>query len=276
MESVNQGVLREYQKATNQPDTTKCDYLKEYNQYLLERGTTKEAARPDFSLVPGNKGVIGSLEFPTVKIKESPIYQTKTNQSFFHYAYGSFPFVGKSGHLSIAVTDHWKNQVLLVQLNQLKVNDCFYLRMGGQTQVYQVVTLTKQGELDDRQMASKKRLVTIKLNNLSGFTTDQLVITSKQVNEKNVQLDTRTPTINYSYRAIVVTFLLINALIFSGLIFSYQRHVRKAHSVSFRMKNGGYRKLRRLLQITRGYYILLALITGFFLALMIYRYVYLR
>ncbi|MFR3687016.1 MAG: hypothetical protein ACLTXM_18505 [Enterococcus sp.] len=271
----NQVVLKKYKKVTTQEDNSVLNYQEKYNDYLLKNASLIRTARPDFSIVSAKSDVIGTIEFPTVKTTETPIYKEKTKRSLFHYMYGSFPAVGKSGHLVITVDDQWRNQVEIVELRQLQVGDCFYLKMGLKKQAYQITTITKRDDQADRKIVTNEHLLTIELKNLTGFTNDQTTILSKRVEKKSVQRANVTQKINFSYSTIVTTFLLLNMLFFGGLVLSYQRYVRKAHANPIRTKLGGYRKLRRLLQITRGYYILLALIMGFYLAVMIYRYVYL-
>lgn len=279
-DTVNHAVLSEYNKVKKIEDLSLVEYQKKYNDYLLEKGMIAGTTKPEFTIIPDKEGVIGSIEFPTVRIAETPIYKEESNLSFFHYKYGSFPSVVNSGHFAINVSNRWRDQVNQVELVKLKVGDCFYLKMGNKKIAYQITTIVKQNNQDVRKIApmSNGHLLTIEMKNLSGFTDFQTAILSKRIDGENVQKATIKPTqkINFSYSTIVITFILFNILFFSGLVRSYQRYVRKAHTKSFRTKYKGYRKLRVLLYITRGYYILLGLIMFFYLLLMIYRFVYLK
>lgn len=243
---------------------------------MLEKGGIQEAAKPNFALIPENDGVIGFLEFPTVEMAKTPIYKEETKHSLFQYKYGSFPTVGNSGHLTITVADNWKNQVSLVDLTQLRTGDCLYLMMGHKKQAYQITSITQQRSPTTNVIKLNNQLLTLEMKTLSAFTDDQIIIQSVQVDKENVQAANVTPKINFRYSMIVITFLLLNILFFGGLVLSYQRYVRKVHAEPFRTKSNGYRKLRGLLQITRGYFILLVLVMGFYLAVLLYRFIYLR
>lgn len=276
MNLINQTVLSEYKKADKYAGATAIEYQKRYNDYLLGNEHIQEAAKPNFTLISESDGVIGSLEFPTVKMTETPIYKEETKNALFHYKYGSFPTVGKSGYLALEVDDEWKNHVFLVDFTQVKVGDCFYLRMGGKKYAYQIISLMEQSDHTDKKIVVNDQILTIEMKNPSVFTDNRLTIQSKQISKSNVQKVNVTPKITYSYSLIVALLLLLNMSFFCGLILLYQRYVRRAHAKAFRTKTGGYRKLSRLLQMTRGYYILLGLVMGFYLAVMLYRYVYLN
>lgn len=262
--------VEKYKKAT----TASINYRKKYKDYLLEKETITNKTKSDLHRIPEVDGVVGILYFPTVCLTETPIYKGETKEAFFHYKYGSFPTTKESGLTVVAVNDHWKNLVDLVRLTQLKVGDCFYLRLGDQTSTYQITTILIGDQQEERKIIPNEQILTIERKNLAGFTDEQVLIESKRIAKKPVQDTSITPKINFSYQAIVILFLLLNSLFFGGLVVSYQSYVRKAHATPFRTKNSGYRKLRRLLQITRGYYILLGLIMSFYLAVLIYRFFY--
>lgn len=147
--------------------------------------------------------------------------------------------------------------------------------MNNQRRAYQIIEIGNEYE-QSVSIVPNKQLLTILIKNASFFTNNQLVITGEQLPKTSIQKANITPKINFSYSFIVRTFILLNIIFFSWLVLSYQLFVKRAHSRTFRTKNDGYRKLWRLLQITRGYFILLTLIMGFFLAVMIYRFAYLR
>lgn len=262
--------VEKYKKAT----TASINYRKKYKDYLLEKETITNKTKSDLHRIPEVDGVVGILYFPTVCLTETPIYKGETKEAFFHYKCGSFPTTKESGLTVVAVNDHWKNLVDLVRLTQLKVGDCFYLRLGDQTSTYQITTILIGDQQEEREIIPNEQILTIERKNLAGFTDEQVLIESKRIAKKPVQDTSITPKINFSYQAIVILFLLLNSLFFGGLVVSYQSYVRKAHATPFRTKNSGYRKLRRLLQITRGYYILLGLIMSFYLAVLIYRFFY--
>ncbi|MBO0458498.1 hypothetical protein JZO77_17325 [Enterococcus hulanensis] len=275
MEAANQEVLDEYKKVAGKVDTSVLTYQKKYNNYLLEKTMITDASKPDFTIVPEKKGVIGAINFPTVRLPETPIYKEETKQAFFHYKYGSFPTAGKSGHLTVEAEGRWRDQVRLMELAQLKIGDCFFVTMNNQNRAYQITEIRKAQDKNPT-VIQNKQLLTVLMKDTSVFINNQLVITGEQIAKSSIQKANVTPKINFSYSFIVRTFLLLNGVFFGWLVLSYQLSVRRAHSRAFRTKNGGYRKLWRLLQITRGYFILLTLIMGFFLAVMIYRFAYLR
>lgn len=224
--------------------------------------------------IPEVDGVIGTLSFPTVRLTETPIYKEETEKAFFHYKYGSFSTTEKGKYPVITVSDHWKNLVDLVKLTQLKIGDCFYLRINDQMSAYQITEILTGDTQEERKIIPNEQILTIERKNLAGFTDDLVIIEGRKIAKTNVQKANITPKIIFSYQAIVIIFLLLNSLFFGGLVISYQRYVRRAHATPFRTKNGGYRKLKQLLQITRGYYILLGLIMSFYLAVLIYRFFY--
>lgn len=275
MEAANQEVLGEYKKVAGKVDASVLTYQKKYNNYLLEKTVITDASKPDFTIVPEENGVIGAINFPTVGLSETPIYKEETKQAFFHYKYGSFPTAGKSGHLTVEVEGRWRDQVWLMELAQLKIGDCFFVTMNNQKRAYQITEIRKVQDKNPTVIPNKQ-LVTVLMKDTSVFTNNQSVIIGERIAKSSIQKANVTPKINFSYPFIVRIFLLLISVFFGWLVLSYQLSVRRAHSRPFRTKTSGYRKLWQLLQITRGYFILLTLIMGFFLAVMIYRFAYLR
>lgn len=265
----NEVIVNRWIKQVNPSDQK---YQEKYNAFLLNKQVTKKTEKPDFSFNSSKSGVIGFVEFPTVRIPTSAIYKKKTSESLFQYKFGSFPGVGDSGHLLISFRDHWKNQAILLNLSQLKVGDCFYLRIGQQKKSYQVLARKKAHEQVDLRLTSNEQLLTLEMKEPSGFTDKYLVFNCKQLsNEESEKLNTAS-RVTYSYQFIAGIFLLLNGTFFAGLVLKYQGYIRRAHSKSLRSKHEGYKKLRGLLQVTRGYYIVLGLCMLFFLLLVIQRY----
>lgn len=272
IDTVNQAVLSEYKKEIDVIDRSLFDYQKKYNDSLLSNSMLKNAAKPDFTSFPVEAGVIGSITFPTVKMNETPIYIEETQHSFLNYKYGSFPTFGKSTHLVIEVCDSWRNQLSLVNMVQLKSGDCFYFNMNNCTLVYQIIKLEKVHE-KSFVIRPNERLITLVMKDLSGFTDIQFAIVGKQISSETIDKANSTPKIIFRYQTVVAFVLLLNILFFSFLILMYQKYARKLTINNYRTKYGGYRKLRWLLQITRGYYLFLALIMSFYLMMMIYQYI---
>lgn len=256
----------------NQKDLIDFKYQKKYNDYLLDQNSIANASRPDFSFISNKDRVIGFIEFPTLKLPVTSIYSKKNSESVFYYKYGSFPTVGESGHLVISINDHWKNQANLVKLAQLKVGDCFYLRMGKQKKAYQITSKWTGRNQEDFIIIPNKQLLTIEMEDSSGFTNNYTFFESKQIALEMVEKVNSTPKILYSYQRGIVLFFLLNGVLFTGLVFKYQGYARKAHSKSSRSQYEGYKKLRRLLQITRGYYIISGLFMLFFIVYLMLRH----
>lgn len=269
-------MVKKYRENYRKVAPTSLDYQTKYNDYLMEIDTIALSKRPDFQRVSDTDGVIGTLSFPTVHLSETPLYKEEMKECLFHYKQGSLPTTGKSEHTVLTIKDRWKNLPDLVKLTQLKVGDCFYLRIGNQISVYQITTIQTGDTQEERKVILDEGLLTIERKNLLGFTNDQIIIKSRKIAKETLQKVNITPKIVFSYQTFVIVFLLLNSLLFGWLVLCYQKYVRKAHAIPYRTKNGGYRKLRRLLQITRGYYILLGLIMSFYLAVMVYRFFYLN
>lgn len=274
IDTEKQEIVEEYKKHITKAAPASLDYQKKYNDDLLEQGSITTATIPDFYRMPEVDGVIGTLSFPTVCLTETPIYKEKAEKTFFHYKYGSFPTIKESGHTVLSVSDHWKNIEDLVRLAQLKVGDYFYLRVGDQSCVYQIMTILTSSSPEERNILPNEQLLTIERKNLSGFTDNQVIIKGRKIVKSNLQKNAINPKIIFNYQTIVIIFLLFNSLFFGGLVVSYQRYVRKTYAKPFRTKNFGYKHLRRLLQITRGYYILMGLVMSFYLAMIVYRFFY--
>lgn len=261
MDKVNQTALENYQ--------TKA------NQSLIEKDATQEAIEPDSTISATNEGVIGSIQFPTVCLSETPIYKKETNDSFFHYKYGSFPSSTGGGHLTIEVGKRWRDQMSLLKLIQLKSGECFLVKGNGQTLTYQVIERRKIDALDNKILPNEQRL-TLVLSDFTGFTDYRFAIIANRIPTTSMKRKMIAPKKTLNYQAMIIVFLLVNALFFCGLLLSYQRYTRRLSSKPFRTRYGGYKKLRTLLKITRGYYILLSLIMSCYLGVMVYRYVFLR
>lgn len=260
--------------------TLYCLFLPVYSQEridkvsqaaLTEKGTTKSLEEPSST----KEGVIGSIQLPTVRLSETPIYKKETNDSFFHYKYGSFPSSAESSHLTIEVGKRWRDQISLLKLVQLKSGECFFVKVNGQTLIYQVIERKKIEALDNKILPNEQRL-TIVLSDFTGFTDYRFAIIARQIPAANVKRKMLAPKKTLNYQTLIISFLLVNALFFCCLLLSYQRYVRRLSSKPFRTRYSGYRKLRTLLKITRGYYILLILIMSCYLGVMVYRYVFLR
>lgn len=269
-DTVNQSILSEYKKEVDRLDRSVIEYQKKYNDSILNTNMLKDAAKPDFTTISDEVGVIGSITFPTVEVSETPIYTEETQQSFFNYKYGSFPTFGKRTHLVIDVCDSWRNQIPLVNMMHLKVGDCFYLNMNNYKLVYQIIKLEKVHE-QSFMIPQNEQLITLVMDDLSGFTDSQFAIVGKQLSGDAIEKVTSTPKIIFRYQTVVAFVLLLNILFFSFLVLMYQKYVRRLQFNNYRSKYTGYRKLRRLLQVTRGYYLFLVMIMSFYLIMMIYQ-----
>lgn len=259
MDTVNKVLLSEYKKVDNLEDSS-----------IFEKKKIKDLVKLNFNDNPRENSIIGSLQFPTACVSETPIFNAKTEGSFFKYIYESSSTAGKSGHLVVEVGDQWKDQVNLVKLAQLKVGDCFFLNINNQKKVYQIIKIETVRD-QSYTIIPNTRLLTMVMNNLSGFTDNQSMIMSKEIPSESLKKDNIRSKLNFSYQVLVSIFLLLNVFIFGSLVLLYQKYIRKAYSKLCRIKYGGYRKLRGLLQVTRGYYILLGLVMIFFLLILIYR-----
>lgn len=260
------------EEVLHQKELTDFEYQTKYNDYLLDKNSIEDASGPDFSFIPNKNRVIGFIEFPILKLPVTSIYSEKKSESVFYYKYGSFPTVGESGHLVISTNNHWKNQAHLVKLSQLKVGDCFYLRMGKQKKAYQITSKWTGRNQEDLIVLPNKQLLTIEMQDLSGFTNNYTFFESKQIPLEMVKKVDNTPKFLYSYQGGVLFIFLLNGALFTGLVFKYQEYARKAHSKSSRSQYEGYKKLRCLLQITRGYYIISVLFMLFFLVYLMLRF----
>lgn len=143
--------------------------------------------------------------------------------------------------------------------------------MGRQKKVYQVTSKWTGINLEELIVIPNEQLVTIEMKDLSGFTNNHTFFESKQIASERVEKVSCTPKILYSYQGGILLFFLLNGILFMGLVFKYQKYARRAHSRSFRSQYNGYKKLQRLLQITRGYYIILGLLMFSFIAYLILR-----
>ncbi|MGM0168663.1 hypothetical protein IGI39_004418 [Enterococcus sp. AZ135] len=276
VEEVNQTTINSYNKAAKKVDSSVKNYQEKYNHYLAKEGRITNMARPNFrSITTTKEGAIGTLHFPTVRVNETPIYKEKTGEALFYYKYGSFPTAGKNGHLVVQVNDRWRNQNNLIALQQLDVGDHFFLRMDKQRQAYEIIAIEKS-QVATVTFSETEQLLTLTMKDLTGFTNEEIGIVSRRVPIKKATDAHHFPRITVSYQAGVIILLLLNSVFFGWLVVQYQRKVQLAQSENTRTKNGGFRQLRSLLKLTRGYYIVLSLIMGFYLAYMLYRIVYLR
>lgn len=255
---VNQSKMNDYKKTTAQIDSSIYESPKNDNY------------DSSFHSIQEIDGVLGSLEFPTVQLIETPIYKKNNNHAFFYYSAKPYDIS------TIIFNNQWKSSVHMIELIQLKIGECFYLRTGQQRRMYQIIEMTTiEPQIVDK-VISKDHYLIIELENVSSFTDKKITIISKIVAKKNVDSIQCSPKFILNYQTIVIALLSLNTLFFSGLVLTYQRYIKKVRVSSLRVKTIGYKKLKFLLQFTRGYYILLWLIMCFYLSLLIYREIYLR
>ncbi|MDT2521733.1 hypothetical protein [Enterococcus raffinosus] len=264
-DKVNQAVIETYQARISQKE----------NQLLNKKDVTKGAIPHAFTISSTKEGVMGSIELPTVGLAETPIYKKETAHSFFHYKYGSFPSSSEGGNLTLEAGKRWRDQMSLLKLVQLKTGECFFVKVHGQTLTYQVIDRKKIDALENKILPNEQDL-TLVLSDFTGFTDYRFAFIAKQIPGASVNRNMLKQKQTLNYQTLISVFLLVNGLFFCWLILSYQRYAHRLSSKPFRTRYGGYRKLRTLLKITRGYYILLYLIMSCYLGVMVYRYIFLR
>lgn len=267
----NQVLVTKYKRTSRKTDPSLIDFQKDYNEYLLKAENIRKQEKLGSSMFSSNNGVIGLLGFPSLNLPETPIYYEAGHSSLFHYMYGSVPTVGKSGHFLIQINDQLRNQVDRVRLAQLKTGDCFYLFMSGKKLSYQITEVKKTAHLKKISIQPNQQQLTFVMNNLSGFTDSKTIIVSKQIAKIPNQKSSFIPCSVFSYQTFALLLIVSNGVFFGVLLFSYQRFVQKAHADSFRIKKGGFRRLRGLLQISKAYFILLSLCMSYYLLMTIYR-----
>lgn len=135
-----QKVYQENEELLNRWSNEENNADQKYNAYLFDKQVKKKDQEPNFSLISRESELLGFIEFPTVRIPTSAIYKEKTNESFFQYKVDAFLITEKNGNFVIYLNDQWKNQALLLNLAQLRVGDCFFLRVGQQKIAYQIIT----------------------------------------------------------------------------------------------------------------------------------------
>lgn len=252
-------------------------YEQKYNEHLFQQQQINQPVPvPASSHFEKRGGYLGSLTLPTIGLHHTLIGtpNEKTNQSRIQWAApSSFPSVEGSNRVVLEVKKGWASQSLLQKMRQLKTGDLFYLETHETIFCYKMQTIqplsemprTKEGDFPIR--ANQRDCLIVYQTPLR----QAMVLTAVQVPVPTMKRMVTRRTF-LTYEQLIGFLIFVNGLVFGLLIRQYHRLVPGFLRESPRVKNTSVRSLYTLLQITRGYYLIVWLMVVLFFFFLVYVY----
>ncbi len=170
------------------------DQAKAYNRALLRKGGARVMEKHELEeynrlLNPGNNGVMGYLELPSIKVS-MPVYHG-TDEAVLqiaagHVEWSSLPVGGKSTHTVLSGHRGLPSARLFTDLDQMKEGDLIILRIMDEKLVYEVdqILVVEPGQTEALMIKEGEDLCTLVTCTPYGINSHRLLIRGKRTSQE--------------------------------------------------------------------------------------------
>lgn len=195
-----------------------------YNKMLsAEYAGTKQYQSPykynQILNLPHTKGLIATIDVPSIKIKSLPIYHGTSEKvlsyGIGHMPYTSFPVGGKNTRPVVAGHSGLMEQLLFTNVLQMKKGDKFYFNVLGKIYAYkvyktQVINPKNPNSIKQTYVKAGHEDATLYTCTPLGVNTHRLLVTGKRVPyHSGDESKGNRDTFNYNYVVLVIFLLLL-------------------------------------------------------------------
>lgn len=199
-----------------------------YNQSLQAQqngfSTSSEMKdRYDSMLNPGDDGVMGYLEIPTINVK-LPIYHGTADAELQvgvgHLEWTSLPVGGESTHCALSGHRGLPSAKLLSNLDQMKEGDEFYLRILGNTLTYEVdqIRIVEPEDVSQLKVEEGQDLCTLVTCTPYGVNTHRLLVRGHRIENSSAISDVRVTADAIQIEPILVAPLVATPILLVLLV----------------------------------------------------------
>ena len=222
----NKSVIQAYRESSLTDTERMLKEAKQYNQtFRVSDVLIKDQNRLDTAyeglLDPDGNGVMGYLEIPSIDVN-LPIYHyadaVSMDKGIGHIYGSSLPVGGDSTHTVLTGHRGLVDQMMLLNLDQIKKGDVFSLHVLDQALMYEVdqIRVVKPEETELLKIEKGKDLATIVTCTPYAVNTERLLVTGHHIKKErnnnnryfNIQI-----IVYYSTAAAVILFTLLILLI---------------------------------------------------------------
>lgn len=165
-----------------------------------------------------NTGIMGYITIPKINV-ELPIYhgtdETVLSIGVGHLQTSSLPVGGTNTHSILTGHRGLPSSKLFTRLDELKINDLFYIDICGETLAYQIneINVIEPSEVDKLDIQTDKDIVSLITCTPYGINTHRLVVTASRIPFE--EIDKEHIQINFmSFREILFTVLPFSFMLF--------------------------------------------------------------
>lgn len=177
-----------------------------------------------------NTGIMGYITIPKINV-ELPIYhgteETVLSIGVGHLQTSSLPVGGNNTHSILTGHRGLPSSKLFTRLDELKINDLFYIDICGETLAYQIneINVIEPSEVDKLDIQADKDIVSLITCTPYGINTHRLVVTASRIPFEEIEKE-----------QIQINFMSFREILFTILPFSFMLFVI---IYEFRQKRGG-------------------------------------
>lgn len=232
-----------YQQAVNMTEDKQVEESVEaaekYNELLFKM---QGAVVDDLNLVGddayaaqlnyADNDIMGSLEIPKINVNLSIYHGTEDevlSEGIGHLQWSSLPVGGENTHCILTGHRGLPSSKLLVRLDEMELDDYFFLRVGNETLAYQVIDINviEPEEVDGLEIQAGKDLVSLVTCTPYGINTHRLVVTGTRVEYEDTdyeEIGTSMPSVRE-----IMTTLFPFCLLLLVISVYLGRRFRKIH-----------------------------------------------
>ncbi|WP_081166921.1 sortase family protein [Lactococcus garvieae] len=253
---------------------------KKYNQYIFDRQEGKVGHPVDYSKVisNGNPPVMGTIDIPAINVNNLPFYHGTSygtlDKGVGHFESSSVPIGGKNTRAVLSGHSGLENQVLFTDIRNLKEGDIFFINILGKKLAYEIDSFQEvlPREVDKVKIIPGEDRVTLLTCTPPGINTYRLLVNGKRIPYKEATSKKTSKRNIWTYQTVVMGSLGLCFLLFVILFLLYRIFLKQSHKTDPEVSARAMKRIRRLIMVTRGMFVVMLVIMISILALAIYGY----
>ncbi|WP_270744813.1 class C sortase [Lactococcus petauri] len=251
-----------------------------YNQYIFDRQEGKVGHPVDYSKVisNGNPPVMGTIDIPAINVNHLPFYHGTSygtlDKGVGHFESSSVPIGGKNTRAVLSGHSGLENQVLFTDIKNLKEGDIFFINILGKKLAYEIDSFQEvlPSEVDKVKIIPGEDRVTLLTCTPPGINTYRLLVNGKRIPYKEaISMKTSKRNI-WTYQTVVLGSLGLCFLLFILLFLLYRIFLKKSRKKDPEISARALTRIRRLIMVTRGMFVVMLVIMISILGFAIYGY----
>ena len=251
-----------------------------YNQYIFDRQEGKVGHPVDYSKVisNGNPPVMGTIDIPAINVNNLPFYHGTSygtlDKGVGHFESSSVPIGGKNTRAVLSGHSGLENQVLFTDIKNLKEGDIFFINILGKKLAYEIDSFQEvlPSEVDKVKIVPGEDRVTLLTCTPPGINTYRLLVNGKRIPYKEAMSKKTSKRNIWTYQTVVMGSLGLCFLLFVILFLLYRIFLKQSRKKDPEISAWAMKRIRRLIMVTRGMFVVMLVIMISILGFAIYGY----